>query len=184
MIYILLIIFLQMRVRLTHDGELIVETHPTRPFERDPLQAAFFKADSDDDLPPPPVLDIYIDTQATPSTVFTSYKTTARAHYNDARERAGIKDRKELKDVLLYNEHGEITESSVANVAFWRDGIWTSPPDASGGLRGTMRRYLIERGLVREGVIRRDDVRVGEWVLLTNGWSVTLLGKVVGPAGR
>ena len=166
-------------MKLTYDGELIVATNSTRPLEREPLEAAFFKPSSGS-VPPPPVLDVFVDTKATPSSVFTSYKTTARAHYTEARERAGIKDRKELKDVLLYNERGEITESSVANVAFWRDGIWTSPPDASGGLRGTMRRYLIERGLVKEGIILKDDVQIGEWVLLTNGWVVSQIGRVVG----
>lgn len=89
---------------------------------------------------------------------------------------------------MLYNERGEVMEGSVRNVAFWRGGEnergdgggWVTPPDRSGGLPGTVRRYLLERGMMKEGVIRVSDVRVGEYVLLSNGWDGTILGRIVG----
>ena len=58
-------------------------------------------------------------------------------------------------------------EGSVRNVAFWRDGKWVSP--VRGGLRGTVRRWMLEKGRAVEGDVRRDEVRKGEWVLLSNG---------------
>ena len=88
---------------------------------------------------------------------------------------------------MLYNERGEVMEGSVRNVAFWRGenergdgGGWVTPPDRSGGLPGTVRRYLLERGMMKEGVIRVSDVRIGEYVLLSNGWDGTILGRIVG----
>ncbi|KAH8110167.1 aminotransferase class IV-domain-containing protein [Phellopilus nigrolimitatus] len=172
-----------LRVLLTPAGEFHVEKIPTRPFLRDPLEAAHFNPSAEpqgpSDQAPQTIFDVYIDTVPTPSSVYTSFKTTSRAHYDAARTRAGIKDRIKLKEVILHNERGEITEGSVRNVAFWRDGTWVAPLEEAGGLPGTVRRYLLERGLVQEGVIRKEDLRLGEWVLLINGFDVTVLGKIV-----
>ena len=80
---------------------------------------------------------------------------------------------------MLYNEEGEITEASARCVAFWRDGGWVTPRLEAGGLAGTVRRYLLEQGLMREGIAKKEDIVVGEWVLLLNGWDVTVLGRIV-----
>jgi branched-subunit amino acid aminotransferase/4-amino-4-deoxychorismate lyase len=158
-----------------------VEAYPAASLRREPLAAAYFNPDNDDaDQVPQPVLKVSIDTQSTRSSPFTSFKTTSRAHYDAARERVGIKDRTEPREVILYNDEGEVTEASFRNVSFWRDGVWISPPDSSGGLPGTVRRYLIEIGLVREGIVRKDDIQLGEWVMMSNGVDVTILGRMEG----
>ncbi|EJD05274.1 uncharacterized protein FOMMEDRAFT_27438 [Fomitiporia mediterranea MF3/22] len=184
---------LGLRVLLSITGDIRVEAHPTRPLTRDPLLAASINPlTTPTSRLPTPIFTVQLDTQPTPTSAFTSFKTTARAHYDAARARRGIKDRRELREVLLYNERGEIMEGSVRNVAFWRGGDandpsfgvgvggWVTPPDRSGGLPGTVRRYLLERGMMKEGIIRVSDVKIGEYVLLSNGWDGTILGRVVG----
>lgn len=164
------------------NGETRVEAYAASPLTRGVLDAASFNPDSPPsslEAIPAPVLDVLLDTQPTPSSDFTTQKTTSRAHYEAARLRNGLIDRTEPREVVLYNEHGELTEGSFRNVAFWRDGGWVSPAASSGGLPGTVRRWMLENGMVRQMTILKKDVRPGEWVLLTNGVDVTILGKVV-----
>lgn len=174
---------LKIRMLLSREGELRAQALATRPLLRGALDAAYFnpdtwKANSHGDIAnvPQPVLKIYVDTMPTPSSMFTSYKTTSRAHYEAAQRRIGMTDR--MKDVILYNENDEVMEGSVRNVAFWRDGGWVSPPNSSGGLPGTIRRWLLEQGILKERIIHKSDIQLGEWVLLTNGVDITILGRV------
>ncbi|KAH8108400.1 aminotransferase [Phellopilus nigrolimitatus] len=174
---------LGLRVLLSSTGDLNVEVRPARRLSRDLLRAAYFNPSATPSPSaaslPAPIFTVYLDTRPTPASAFTAHKTTSRAHCDAARARRGLKDRAEPKEVLLYNERGEITEGSARNAAFWRDGAWVTPAERCGGLPGTVRRYLLERGLVKEGVVRAADVRAGEWVLLSNGCEGTLLGRVV-----
>ena len=112
--------------------------------------------------PPQPVLSVYLDSKSTPHTFYTEHKTTRRAHYDAARGRIGLgADRTVPKEVILWNESGEIMEGSARNVAFWRPWNndddqtdskesplygWVSPANSSGGLTGTMRRWMMENG--------------------------------------
>lgn len=166
---------------LSYAGETRVEAFPVAVLRRDPLAAANFNPDRSDVVEiPQPILSVSIDTQATATSPFTSFKTTSRSHYDAARERVGIKERTDPREVILYNEHGEVTEGSFRNVSFWRNGGWVTPPDTSGGLPGTVRRWLVENNLLREGVVTRDSIRPGEWVMMSNGIDITILGKVDG----
>lgn len=151
------------------------------------MDAAYFNPETseawgkgDVSTAPQPVLHVHLDTQSTTSSLFTSNKTTSRAHYEAARSRVGLKDRNEPQEVILYNENGEVMEGSFRNVAFWRDGGWVSPANSSGGLPGTVRRWLIEQDLLKVGVIHKEDIHPGDCVLLTNGIDVTILGRMVG----
>lgn len=173
-----------LRVRLSEAGELNVEAHYAHPLTRDPLDAARWNPTTDpDSIPAPPLFTVYLDSEATPPSAFTSYKTTSREHYNTARARFGIHDRRELREVILYNGDGDVMEASVGNVAIWRDG-WVMSFDEAGGLPGTMKRYMLEQGLVREGKVRKEDIRVGEYVLLSNGWVGTVLGRIMDGAAE
>jgi 4-amino-4-deoxychorismate lyase len=121
---------------------------------------------------------VYLDNTPIHPSIFTSYKTTKREHYNAARARANIQSRAEMKEIILFNDEGKIMEGSVCCVAFWRNGAWVMPPLSAGGLAGVDRRWLLEQGKVKEGDISRDEVKEGEYVLLTNGWMGAQLGKV------
>lgn len=86
-----------------------------------------------------------------------------------------------VHEVVLFNEGGEITEGSFRNVCFWKEGRgWVSPPNRkSGGIGGTVRRWMIEQGRVQEGVLRVDELTEGDWVLLSNGVEGCSLGRFV-----
>ncbi|HSW38807.1 MAG TPA: chorismate-binding protein, partial [Acidobacteriota bacterium] len=91
------------------------------------------------------------------------HKTTSRGVYDAAR--AGCKD---CDDVLLYNERGELTESSVANIVVEIDGELVTPPAASGLLEGTFRAFLLEQGVIGERVVRQDDLKRCSRIFLIN----------------
>ena len=66
-----------------------------------------------------------------------------------------------------------ITETSIANVAFYREG-WVTPATSTGCLEGVMRRWLLEHGKIKEdvvGVLTKDSVADEEQVLVFNGVS-------------
>jgi branched-subunit amino acid aminotransferase/4-amino-4-deoxychorismate lyase len=67
----------------------------------------------------------------------------------------------DIFDVILWNQRGEITESTIANIAVETtstDGTvyWKTPALSCGLLAGTLRQSLLASGLLREGIITRD----------------------------
>ncbi len=104
---------------------------------------------------------------------FLRHKTTQRAVYERARTA-----RPGFDDVLLWNERGEITESTMANVAVRMDGEWITPAADCGLLPGTLRAWMLQRGTLREGRILRHDLARASDVRLLNsvrGWIRTLV---------
>ncbi len=91
------------------------------------------------------------------------HKTTWRTPYDRAwAEREGA------DDIVLWNERGEITETCIANLAVRRQGRWITPPLTCGLLPGTARAELLERGVLHEGVIAREEARKAGVLLLFN----------------
>jgi branched-subunit amino acid aminotransferase/4-amino-4-deoxychorismate lyase len=161
------------RVRLVaeRDGSLHVTA------TRLPLPHGAFPAADPAAAPLPVVLDrVRVDT----SRLDLSLKTTARQLYDDARLRVGCAPMGAPSDggpfdALLVNEAGELTEAGIANVAveLAPGRPWRTPPLRCGLVDGVMRRELLERGQLVEGVIttdelsevaaRRVDAALGEW---------------------
>ena len=83
-----------------------------------------------------------------------------------------------MLEILLYNPTSEITEGTLTTPYFFRAGTWLTPSARSGGNQGTTRRWALEKGLCVEGVVRREDVMVGEVVWLSNGVRGWGWGKV------
>lgn len=126
-------------------------------------------------------LTVHLDPLPTPPSPLTAYKTSSRAHYLAARARAGLGEGYSRPDeVLLFNRSDEASECTVSNIAFWREGAWITPREEAGGLRGVMRRWLIEQGRWKEGTVKRGEVVKGEWVLLSNGLRGCFVGKIKG----
>ena len=71
-------------------------------------------------------------------------------------------------DVIFWNERGEITESSIANVVVRIGAQLFTPPVESGLLAGTFRDHLIANGEIKERVITVDDFRSADEVFLIN----------------
>ena len=117
------------------------------------------------------------------------YKSSARHVYDAARLAAGCsplgkpinrgREKNDEKDpfaqkppfdVLMYNEAGEVTECSIANIALedapsaaagaGEGGVsrWATPPIECGLLPGVMRAELISQGAIYERVLLVDEV--------------------------
>ncbi|HEU0080090.1 MAG TPA: aminotransferase class IV, partial [Longimicrobiaceae bacterium] len=91
------------------------------------------------------------------------HKTTRRGEYE---RRAAA--RPGCDDVLLVNERGELTESTIANLVVRLDGALWTPPLACGLLPGVFRGHLLETGEIRERILRPADLQRAEEVWLVN----------------
>jgi len=106
---------------------------------------------------------------------FLYHKTTHRDVYANARKR-----RADVDDVLLVNERGEITESTLANLVVEIDGERVTPPVSSGLLAGTFRGELLATGAIREGVVTPTMLYEAEHVFLINSVRKWMRVEVVG----
>ena len=91
------------------------------------------------------------------------HKTTNRTGYDIRRA-----SRPDCDDVLLVNERGELTESTLANLILRLDGALWTPPLACGVLPGVFRAHLLERGDIRERVLRPADLDRAGGIYLIN----------------
>ncbi|MCW2683410.1 MAG: pab, partial [Blastococcus sp.] len=79
----------------------------------------------------------------------------------------------EADDVVLVNQHGELTETTTANLALRIGGRWWTPPTTSGCLPGVERARLLEQGRLHERVLTVPDLHsAGELAVLNSlrGW--------------
>lgn len=161
---------LRVKILLSADGSLKVESNQTPVVKREnlypsrlppphnavqmensPLTGGALTLGEDDsvsgDPPTSHPWDVMPDSIWTAPSGYTSYKTTRRDMYTSARERAGIKDMAEKREVLLVADgDGQIMEGSLTTPYFWRNGKWTTPPVSSGGQIGTTRRWALGKG--------------------------------------
>lgn len=95
---------------------------------------------------------------------FLFHKTTNRVVYEKA-----LASRPDCEDVILWNEEGEVTESTIANVVVSIDGEFFTPPQTAGLLAGTFREELLLAGKIRERVIHRNELpRAREFFLINS----------------
>ena len=70
---------------------------------------------------------------------------------------------------MLWNEAGEITESTFGNIAVLLDGRWVTPPLSCGLLPGVGRAVLLHQGRLQEAVVRLQDLpRVQGWAFINS----------------
>jgi para-aminobenzoate synthetase / 4-amino-4-deoxychorismate lyase len=108
------------------------------------------------------------DVAQDPRDVYLFHKTSLRARYEEARRR-----HPEADDVLLVNDRGELTESTIANVAAHVDGHWVTPPLDAGLLPGIGRAVALEEGRLVEGPVTIEDARSADEIALISdarGW--------------
>ncbi|HUZ19308.1 MAG TPA: aminodeoxychorismate synthase component I [Acidimicrobiales bacterium] len=125
------------RVRLTlrRSGESAVEVMPMPAAQTGPVHLAIDRE---------PVRS---------SQPWLFHKTTRRAHYRDRAARHPGAD-----DVVLVNERGEPTETTIANLAVRIGGRWWTPPIEVGCLPGVERARLVEQGALDERVLTLDEL--------------------------
>ncbi|ETW86678.1 hypothetical protein HETIRDRAFT_241567, partial [Heterobasidion irregulare TC 32-1] len=182
-----------LKVTLARDGTLTFTISPIPALPADPFALSLISHDTDalpSALAAP--LELFLDTAPTPASAYTVTKTSHRPHYAAARERAGLPPLTALTatsttspitaaDVILWNDAGLLTETSIRNLALFRRGRWLTPTDASGCLPGVARRWLLASGRVHldtERVLRVDQLEDGEMAIVFNAVEGCRLGVV------
>lgn len=147
----------RVRILLHRDGKLeitMTELPDCKPF--DPLQPIVST--------PLPVV-AFSRQQMDSDSRYLFHKTTIRQIYNDARKKAG---EQELFEVLFTNKKGEVSEGCISTIFIKKDGEMLTPPIQCGLLNGTLRRFLLEQGTIREQVLSRMDVDSADAVYIGN----------------
>jgi para-aminobenzoate synthetase/4-amino-4-deoxychorismate lyase len=135
----------KIRLLLSRNGEIDIEALPLEPVKPGPRRLA-------------------LATQPVDSAErFLFHKTTNRSIYNKE-----LESHPNCDDVVFWNERGEITESSVANVVVAVGGQLCTPPRASGLLAGTFREELLAQGKIRERIIRLEELQQTSSFFLIN----------------
>ncbi|TAN29540.1 MAG: aminotransferase class IV [Castellaniella sp.] len=96
------------------------------------------------------------------------FKTSRREHYSALRPADAS-----VFDTLLFNEDGELTETTHGNIAALLDNRWVTPPLHCGLLPGVGRHVLVQQGRLAEQVIELSDVpRAQGWAFVNSlrGW--------------
>ncbi|MFZ0370550.1 MAG: aminodeoxychorismate synthase component I [Halobacillus sp.] len=96
---------------------------------------------------------------------FLFHKTTHRKVYE--------KHQKKNKMVLLWNQKGELTEFTIANLVVKFNGEFYTPPISCGLLSGTYRKQLVEEGKLKERVLRKEELEKYQEIWMINsvrGW--------------
>ena len=127
----------RVRILLDQDGSIHWESRPHQPTHTGQVLQACLAAEPVDS-----------------GNVFLFHKTTQRAVYESPR-----RDRAGYDDVLLYNEHGELTEFTIGNLVVELDGNLFTPPVSCGVLAGTFRAHLLETGRVAERTIPVEQLQ-------------------------
>ena len=109
------------------------------------------------------------------------HKTTRRGAY--LRAQAG-RDDPTLFDVLMHNERGELTESTIGNVVIELDGRLVTPAATSGLLPGTMRAELLDRGVIVEGTVSINRLDPDRRLWIINGVRGWVPVRYVGGSSR
>jgi para-aminobenzoate synthetase/4-amino-4-deoxychorismate lyase len=139
----------RIRLTLSRNGAVVAASTPLPP-DRQPVRVAIDHVPQDRD------------------DVFLFHKTTLRDRYEEARGRHPDAD-----DVLLINDRGEVTESTIANVAVRLGGTWWTPPIDAGLLPGVGRALALADGSLRERPIPIREARSADEVALVSdarGW--------------
>jgi branched-subunit amino acid aminotransferase/4-amino-4-deoxychorismate lyase len=101
------------------------------------------------------------------------HKTTRRQTYTARARRHPTVD-----DVVLVNDRGQVTETTVANLAVQLDGSWYTPPLDAGCLPGVERGRLLELGRLRERDLTPEDLHRADALALVSsvrGWRPAVL---------
>ncbi|UNI16569.1 Aminodeoxychorismate lyase [Purpureocillium takamizusanense] len=118
--------------------------------------------------------DVVVDSLPTPASLFTGHKTSVRDMYNAARARVGLVSYDEPREILLWNENGEVTEGSITTVYLWREASGSgarrlvTPPLQCGPNAGSTRRYALSKGLCDEEAVKLEELKDGDEIWLSH----------------
>ncbi len=96
------------------------------------------------------------------------HKTTNRQPYEMRTGRnSGV------EDVVLINDLGLVTETTIANIAIKIGDVWVTPPRDDGLLAGVLRNHLVTAGVIKERSITVEELHDAEAIAVLNsvrGW--------------
>ena len=149
----------KIRLLVARDGKITCQAEPIR----------------DGEVPEP----VRLELAARPidaADVFLYHKTTHREVY--AAAQAGCR---EGDDVLLYNQCGEVTETTRGNIVV-RCGkdLWT-PPVSCGLLPGTYRARMLAEGKIHERVVPLEMLPECDELFFINSVRLWRKARIVGP---
>ncbi len=136
-------------------------------------------------LPAPgqdPVRLVVDDQPIDPEQRWLYHKTTRRTVYQERTGRHPGAD-----DVVLINNRGQVTETTVANIAARLEGVWCTPPVTVGCLPGVERGRLLELGRLHERVLTPADLHRADALALVSslrGWRPAVLRCPGGCSGQ
>lgn len=105
--------------------------------------------------PSAPSLVLEVDSEPVdPDDPWRHHKTTIRSAYDEAAAR-----HPEADDVVLVNDRGEATETTIGNLVVLLDGRWVTPPVPCGLLAGTERAARLAAGELVERIVTVADLR-------------------------
>ena len=132
----------RLRLLLCSDGTLKLEEHELAPsLDKVILKLADTPVDSRD--------------------IFLFHKTTNRMVYDS-------KYKSDCDDVILFNERGEITETTISNLFLEIDGELLTPDLSAGLLAGTFRQHLLDSGRARTACLRIEDLQRAQQIFTGN----------------
>lgn len=132
-----------LRLTLRLDGETKLQSGPLPSANAEYLKLASVRVDSKDP--------------------FLYHKTSRRGLYEDARRECDART-----DAILINERGEITETTITNIAVLRGGSWITPALSCGLLPGVLRAELLDRGEIVEDIVPHTELVQGETIRCFN----------------
>lgn len=140
----------RVRISLDSEGEMDISVYPA---PRPVTQPATFEIAS---------------SPVSANSVWLYHKTTRRDEFE--RAKAAYAD---VFDVLLWNEHGELTEFTRGNLVLQKNGRKLTPAIDCGLLNGCLRRELIEEGKIMEARLTLEDLACAQRIWFINslrGW--------------
>ncbi len=132
----------KVRLLLAQDGAIMITHAPITPLP-DPARVVFAK------------------TAVSRDNSWLYHKTTHRAVYDNARN-------PDYDETILWNEEGEVTEATSANIVVEIEGDLFTPPLESGLLAGTFRRWLLANGQIKERPISKQMLCESDAIYLIN----------------
>jgi len=152
----------RVRLRLARSGEIAFDVEPFASAQR--------------------VWTVAVAARAFASTDVTAFhKTTRRERYVAARAAAPA----EVDEVLLVNEHGELTEGTRTNLMVqFGAGLWVTPPLEAGLLPGVFREHLLRSGQAIEATLRPRDLRRAHRIRLVNALRGWIPARLATPSGN
>ena len=136
----------KVRLLLDGKGQLELQAQKTAPIE-EPVKCALASSAVDSRNP------------------FLFHKTTHREVYEKVSE--GLP--KDVFSILLWNEKQQLTEFTIGNLVLEKNRRFFTPPVSCGLLAGTFRQHLLDRKLIEEKIIHKEELADCDAIWLING---------------